>query len=62
MDQKRAMLYPPVDLQMPSAPLPTTPTREQPATGITGPIEAPPSYDVAIAAHRATPDVTPPLQ
>ncbi|XP_034478716.1 lipopolysaccharide-induced tumor necrosis factor-alpha factor [Drosophila innubila] len=61
MDQKRAMLYPPVDLQMPSAPLPTPLIGEEPATGITGPIEAPPSYDVAIAAHHhATPDASPP--
>lgn len=58
MDQKRAMLYPQVDLQMPSAPLPT-PTIEQPATGFTGPIEAPPSYDVAIATQRATPEASP---
>ncbi|KAH8307087.1 hypothetical protein KR044_004702 [Drosophila immigrans] len=46
MDQKRAMLYPQVDFNTPpSAPL-QTPTAA-------GPIEAPPSYDVAIAAHHA---------
>ncbi|KAH8370307.1 hypothetical protein KR093_003023 [Drosophila rubida] len=49
MDQKRAMLYPQVDFNTPpSAPLPT------PAVGQSaGPIEAPPSYDVAIAAQHA---------
>ncbi|EDW02643.1 lipopolysaccharide-induced tumor necrosis factor-alpha factor homolog [Drosophila grimshawi] len=49
MDQKRAMLYPQVDFNMPSAPLATptpTPSSEQTAT-----IEAPPSYDVAIAVN-----------
>ncbi|KAL7736080.1 hypothetical protein ACLKA6_003817 [Drosophila palustris] len=66
MDQKRAMLYPQVDFQMPSAPLPTTPpptTTIEPATGLTaGHIEAPPSYDVAIGAHthRPTPDAASP--
>ncbi|XP_034110349.1 lipopolysaccharide-induced tumor necrosis factor-alpha factor homolog [Drosophila albomicans] len=45
MDQKRAMLYPQVDFNTPpSAPL---------ATPAVGPIEAPPSYDVATAAQPA---------
>ncbi|XP_033152506.1 lipopolysaccharide-induced tumor necrosis factor-alpha factor homolog [Drosophila mauritiana] len=49
MDQKRAMLYPQVDFNTPTAPSPT-PTRElgNPiANGL--PIEAPPSYDVAVS-------------
>ncbi|ALC42272.1 CG13516, partial [Drosophila busckii] len=41
MDQKRAMLYPQVDGNSPTAPLPT-PTNQH--------VESPPSYDVAIAA------------
>ncbi|XP_023172788.2 lipopolysaccharide-induced tumor necrosis factor-alpha factor homolog [Drosophila hydei] len=46
MEQKRAMLYPQVDYNTPSAPLPS-PTNE-----LTVPtLEAPPSYDVAIAAQ-----------
>lgn len=55
MEQKRAMLYPQVDFNSPSAPLPTpTPTGERAASGV-GPIEAPPSYDVAIAAVPSAP-------
>lgn len=50
MEQKRAMLYPQVDFNSPSAPLPTS---EQAASA--GPIEAPPSYDMAIAAAPSAP-------
>ncbi|EDW09068.1 lipopolysaccharide-induced tumor necrosis factor-alpha factor homolog [Drosophila mojavensis] len=46
MDQKRAMLYPQVDFNTPSAPLPT-PTNESTVPTM----EAPPSYDVAISAQ-----------
>ncbi|XP_064542715.1 lipopolysaccharide-induced tumor necrosis factor-alpha factor homolog [Drosophila montana] len=54
MEQKRAMLYPQVDFNTPSAPLPT-PTNELSAAQLGVPIEAPPSYDVAIAAHTPAP-------
>lgn len=55
MEQKRAMLYPQVDFNSPSAPLPTpTPTGEHATSGV-GPVEAPPSYDVAIAAVPSAP-------
>ncbi|XP_017114752.1 lipopolysaccharide-induced tumor necrosis factor-alpha factor homolog [Drosophila elegans] len=47
MDQKRAMLYPQVDFNTPSAPSPT-PTREL-GNPMGLPVEAPPSYDVAIS-------------
>lgn len=56
MEQKRAMLYPQVDFSSPSAPLPTpTPPTGEHATSGVGPIEAPPSYDVAIAAVPSAP-------
>lgn len=58
MEQKRAMLYPQVDFNTPSAPLPT-PTNELSAAQLGVPIEAPPSYDVAIAAHTPAPAPAP---
>ncbi|SPP72853.1 lipopolysaccharide-induced tumor necrosis factor-alpha factor homolog [Drosophila guanche] len=59
MDQKRAMLYPQVDFNTPSAPSPTSarPTRESFGPEHV-PVEAPPSYDVAIG--RPTSAVTVP--
>lgn len=66
MDQKRAMLYPQVDFNSPSAPSPT-PTRELlHPMGL--PVEAPPSYDVAVAVPALpapavpVPMVAPPSQ
>ncbi|EDW31909.1 GL11368 [Drosophila persimilis] len=54
MDQKRAMLYPQVDFNTPSAPSPTpTPTRESVGPELV-PVEAPPSYDVAIGSNAVT--------
>ncbi|XP_070069183.1 lipopolysaccharide-induced tumor necrosis factor-alpha factor homolog [Drosophila takahashii] len=47
MDQKRAMLYPQVDFNTPSAPSPT-PTREL-GNPMGLPLEAPPSYDMAVS-------------
>ncbi|XP_016980893.1 lipopolysaccharide-induced tumor necrosis factor-alpha factor homolog [Drosophila rhopaloa] len=47
MDQKRAMLYPQVDFNTPSAPSPT-PTRDL-ANPMSLHVEAPPSYDMAIS-------------
>ncbi|EDV37035.1 uncharacterized protein Dana_GF11638, isoform B [Drosophila ananassae] len=59
MDQKRAMLYPQVDFDSPSAPSPT-PTRDL-ANPMGHPVEAPPSYDAAIAIPPviATPAIAP---
>ncbi|XP_017077657.1 lipopolysaccharide-induced tumor necrosis factor-alpha factor homolog [Drosophila eugracilis] len=47
MDQKRAMLYPQVDFNTPTAPSPT-PTREL-GNPMGLPVEAPPSYDMAVS-------------
>ncbi|XP_020800215.1 lipopolysaccharide-induced tumor necrosis factor-alpha factor homolog [Drosophila serrata] len=66
MDQKRAMLYPQVDFNSPSAPSPTPPPTRELLHPMGLPVEAPPSYDVAVAAPApvvpAVPMVAPPAQ
>ncbi|KAH8285289.1 hypothetical protein KR054_007374 [Drosophila jambulina] len=58
MDQKRAMLYPQVDFNSPSAPSPTPPPREL-LHPMSLPVEAPPSYDVAVAIPALPAQVVP---
>ncbi|KAH8401837.1 hypothetical protein KR009_008206 [Drosophila setifemur] len=66
MDQKRAMLYPQVDFNSPTAPSPT-PTRDL-DNPLGHPVEAPPSYDVAVSVPPAVavatqlPAIAPPSQ
>ncbi|XP_017054146.1 lipopolysaccharide-induced tumor necrosis factor-alpha factor homolog [Drosophila ficusphila] len=59
MDQKRAMLYPQVDFNTPSAPSPT-PTREL-VNPMGLPVEAPPSYDMAVSVPVVPAVSAPPI-